>query len=65
MRRIYKLLVSLHSDCTDILRLVKECGTVSRDIRDLEQQVDLYLLGISNSGHRLDSILVMVFSDSD
>ena len=39
-RRIYKLLVSLHADCTDILQLVKESGALDREIKDLEEQVE-------------------------
>ena len=38
-RRIYKYLIALHSDCNDILQLVKESGTLSREIKDLEEQV--------------------------
>lgn len=39
-RRIYKYLLSLHSDCGDILQLVKESGVLSREIKDLEEQVN-------------------------
>ena len=38
-RRIYKYLISLHSDCNEILRLVEEAGTLSREIKALEEQV--------------------------
>jgi len=37
-RRIYKYLISLHSDCNEILRLVEEAGTLSREIKALEEQ---------------------------
>ena len=40
-RRIYKYLVSLHSDCGDILDLVKQSGVISREIKDLEEQVTI------------------------
>ncbi len=40
MRRIYKSLASLHGDCGEILRLVKESGALVRDIKDLEEQVE-------------------------
>jgi len=40
-RRIYKYLVSLHSDCGDILDLVKQSGALSREIKDLEEQVTI------------------------
>ena len=42
-RRIYKLLVSLHSDCNEILKLVNECGSMSREIKDVEEQVETQL----------------------
>lgn len=38
-RRIYKYLISLHTDCSDIQGLVKESGNLSREIKDLEEQV--------------------------
>lgn len=38
-RRIYKFLISLQTDCSDIQRLVKESGNLSREIKDLEEQV--------------------------
>jgi len=40
VRRIYKSLASLHGDCGEILRLVKESGALVRDIKDLEEQVE-------------------------
>ena len=39
-RRIYKYLISLHSDCSDILQLVEEVGALSREIKTLEEQVN-------------------------
>lgn len=41
VRRIYKHLLSLHTDCSDILRLIKETGTLSREIKDLENQASI------------------------
>jgi hypothetical protein len=38
-RRIYKYLISLQTDCSDIQKLVKESGNLSREIKDLEDQV--------------------------
>lgn len=38
-RRIYKQLIQLHTECSDILKLVKESGALSREIKDLEEQV--------------------------
>lgn len=39
-RRIYKFLISLQTDCSDIQRLVKESGNLSREIKDLEEQAE-------------------------
>ena len=38
-RRIYKYLISLQTDCSDIQKLVKDSGNLSREIKDLEEQV--------------------------
>jgi len=40
-RRIYKYLMSLHSDCRDILKLVEEAGTLSREIKTIDEQVKI------------------------
>jgi len=37
-RRIYKYLMSLHSDCSEILKLVEEAGTLSREIKTIDEQ---------------------------
>ncbi|KAI9562226.1 hypothetical protein GHT06_013191 [Daphnia sinensis] len=42
-RRIYKFLISLQTDCSDIQRLVKESGNLSREIKDLEEQAETEL----------------------
>ncbi|XP_063979789.1 coiled-coil domain-containing protein 22 [Diachasmimorpha longicaudata] len=39
-RRAYKLLATLHSDCSELVNLVEETGTTLREIRDLEEQID-------------------------
>ncbi|XP_011311371.1 coiled-coil domain-containing protein 22 [Fopius arisanus] len=39
-RRAYKLLATLHSDCSELVKLVEETGTTLREIRDLEEQID-------------------------
>ncbi|XP_057318820.1 coiled-coil domain-containing protein 22 homolog [Microplitis mediator] len=39
-RQAYKLLATLHSDCAELINLVEETGTVVREIRDLEEQID-------------------------
>ena len=38
-RKAYKLLATLHSDCSDLVNLVEETGATVREIRDLEEQV--------------------------
>ena len=43
-RRIYKYLMTLHSDCSDILKLVEEAGTLSREIKATEEQVTFFFL---------------------
>ncbi|XP_044735702.1 coiled-coil domain-containing protein 22 homolog [Chrysoperla carnea] len=39
-RKAYKLLVTLHSDCNDIIEVAKQTGSIVREIRDLQEQVD-------------------------
>ncbi|KAK0162632.1 hypothetical protein PV327_006395 [Microctonus hyperodae] len=39
-RKAYKLLATLHSDCSELVTLVEETGTTLREIRDLEEQID-------------------------
>lgn len=43
-RKAYKLLATLHSDCSELVTLVEETGTTLREIRDLEEQVSLFAL---------------------
>lgn len=38
-RKAYKLLATLHSDCSELVSLVEETGATIREIRDLEEQV--------------------------
>lgn len=42
-RRAYKLLATLHSDCSELVSLVEETGATIREIRDLEEQVNFIL----------------------
>jgi hypothetical protein len=44
-RRAYKLLATLHSDCSELVQMVEETGATVREIRDLEEQVMLTILG--------------------
>lgn len=39
-RKAYKLLATLHSDCSELVTLVEETGATVREIRDLEEQID-------------------------
>ncbi|XP_034937150.1 coiled-coil domain-containing protein 22 homolog [Chelonus insularis] len=39
-RKAYKLLATLHSDCSELVKLVEETGATMREIRDLEEQID-------------------------
>lgn len=39
-KRAYKLLVTLHSDCSELIELVQETGAVKREIRELEDQIE-------------------------
>jgi O-succinylbenzoate synthase len=44
-RKAYKLLATLHSDCSDLVQMVEETGATVREIRDLEEQVIPTVLG--------------------
>ena len=44
-RKAYKLLATLHSDCSDLVQMVEETGATVREIRDLEEQVMSAILG--------------------
>ncbi|XP_047110934.1 coiled-coil domain-containing protein 22 homolog isoform X1 [Schistocerca piceifrons] len=39
-RRAYKLLATLHSDCSELVQMVEETGAIIREIRDLEEQIE-------------------------
>jgi hypothetical protein len=43
-RRAYKLLATLHSDCSELVQMLEETGATVREIRDLEEQVMLTIL---------------------
>lgn len=40
-RKAYKFLVTLHSDCEDIIQSVHEIGMIMREIRDIDDQVEI------------------------
>ncbi|XP_065337568.1 coiled-coil domain-containing protein 22 homolog isoform X1 [Cloeon dipterum] len=39
-RNAYKLLATLHSDCSKLVKLVEDTGSIMREIRDLEDQIE-------------------------
>lgn len=39
-KRAYKLLVTLHSDCEELIKLVQDTGAIKREMRDLEDQIE-------------------------
>ncbi|XP_065080310.1 coiled-coil domain-containing protein 22 homolog [Ochlerotatus camptorhynchus] len=39
-KRAYKLLVTLHSDCEELIKLVQDTGAIKRELRDLEDQIE-------------------------
>jgi hypothetical protein len=47
-RKAYKLLATLHSDCSDLVQMVEETGAAVREIRDLEEQVMSAILGLTH-----------------
>ncbi|CAF2471066.1 unnamed protein product [Rotaria sp. Silwood2] len=40
-RRSYKMLVAFHSDCDAIYKIVEEIGVIIREIRELEDQIEV------------------------
>ncbi|XP_046673065.1 coiled-coil domain-containing protein 22 homolog [Homalodisca vitripennis] len=40
-RKIYKLLIQLHSDCEQVVAMIEETGAIVREIRDLEEQIEV------------------------
>lgn len=39
-KHAYKLLATLHADCADLVTFVQETGSVMRELRDLEEQIE-------------------------
>ncbi|XP_046460350.1 coiled-coil domain-containing protein 22 homolog [Daphnia pulex] len=64
-RRIYKYLISLQTDCSDIQKLVKESGNLSREIKDLEDQAETELRkNIATKIRRLQSDLEQIRTEN-
>ncbi|CAF3705489.1 unnamed protein product [Adineta steineri] len=40
-RRSYKMLVSFHSDCDSIYKIVEDIGVIIREVRELEDQIEV------------------------
>nr|CAD7432234.1 unnamed protein product [Timema monikensis] len=49
-RRAYKLLATLHSDCSEVVQMIEETGATVREIRDLEEQIEIHGTGRSSFG---------------
>uniref|UniRef100_A0A182PQX5 Coiled-coil domain-containing protein 22 homolog n=1 Tax=Anopheles epiroticus TaxID=199890 RepID=A0A182PQX5_9DIPT len=39
-KRAYILLVALHTECSELIALVQETGTIKREVRELEDQIE-------------------------
>lgn len=39
-KKAYKFLATLHADCGDLVTLVQETGSVMREVRDIEDQIE-------------------------
>lgn len=40
-KKAYKLLATLHTECADLIQMVQDTGIVQREIRDLEDQIEI------------------------
>ena len=40
-RKAYKLLISLHKECGDIIQAVTRLGVTERESRNLQEQIDI------------------------
>lgn len=39
-KKAYKLLISLHTEFSELIALIENTGSIQREIRDLEDQID-------------------------
>lgn len=53
-RKAYKYLVTLHTDCNDIVKILTETGNLKKEMKNLEEQIDL--LCSKNIGENLVQI---------
>lgn len=40
VRKAYKYLAALHENCAQLIRTIEDTGTIQREIRDLEEQIE-------------------------
>ncbi|KAL7037120.1 hypothetical protein ACKWTF_009082 [Chironomus riparius] len=53
-KRAYKLLISLHTEFSELISLIENTGTIQREIRELEDQIDNERQ--QNVQHKIDQI---------
>ncbi|KAM3656131.1 coiled-coil domain-containing protein 22 [Ammospiza maritima maritima] len=41
VRKAYKYLAALHENCAQLIRTIEDTGTIQREIRDLEEQIEV------------------------
>ncbi|XP_059474535.1 coiled-coil domain-containing protein 22 homolog [Neocloeon triangulifer] len=64
-RNAYKLLATLHNDCSKIVKFVEETGSILREIRDLEDQIETETSkNISANLERITADLVQMRKES-
>ncbi|KTF92322.1 hypothetical protein cypCar_00016447 [Cyprinus carpio] len=57
VRKSYKYLAALHENCTQLIQTIEDTGTIMREIRDLEEQID------TENGKRTVSNLEKILED--
>ncbi|KAG2455924.1 CCD22 protein, partial [Polypterus senegalus] len=57
VRKAYKYLAALHENCTQLIQTIEDTGTIMREIRDLEEQID------TENGKKTVSNLEKILSD--
>ncbi|XP_051964666.1 coiled-coil domain-containing protein 22 isoform X2 [Xyrauchen texanus] len=57
VRKSYKYLAALHENCTQLIQTIEDTGTIMREIRDLEEQIE------AENGNRTVSNLEKILED--
>ncbi|RXN29411.1 coiled-coil domain-containing 22 [Labeo rohita] len=57
VRKSYKYLAALHENCTQLIQTIEDTGTIMREIRDLEEQIE------TENGKRTVSNLEKILED--